>query len=266
MVHNNEPVLRLFTQGMVIKDGAKMSKNKGNVVLPDDMVARFGADSTRAYSLFATSPDRELDWQEDGVEGVFRFLSRAYRFVTRNAGAARETGSTNALSPKARAIQRKLHQTIKRVTDDFQGRWHFNTCVAATMELVNELYGAEDEIASGKFSSAVLADAQRKLVLLLAPFAPYLAAELWETLGEKANLLRHPWPEYDPELAKEDEITYAVQINGKLRSHITVPADSTEGTVRERALADEKVQAAIASRQVVKVIPVLGKLVNIVVR
>jgi leucyl-tRNA synthetase len=266
LVHNSEPALRLFTQGMVIKDGAKMSKNKGNVVSPDDMVAQFGADSTRTYSLFATSPDRELDWQEAGVDGIFRFLSRAYRFVTRHAGAAREDGFAGALSPKTRAVQRKLHQTIKRVTDDFQGRWHFNTCVAAIMEFVNELYGAEDEIVAGKFSSAVLADAQRKLVLLLAPFAPYVAAELWETLGEKGSLLRHPWPEYDPALAKEDEITYAVQINGKVRGHVTVSADSTEDTVRERALGDEKIQSAIAGREVVKVIPVLGKLVNIVVR
>src|SRR5262245_44926844 len=159
MVRNDEPALRLFTQGMVIKDGAKMSKNKGNVVSPDDMVARFGADSTRVYALFATSPDRELDWQEDGVEGVHRFLSRAYRFVMRHATAKPEAGAATDLSAKSRAVQRKLHQTIKRVTDDFQGRWHFNTCVAAIMEFVNELYGAEEEIAAGKFSSTVLVDA-----------------------------------------------------------------------------------------------------------
>jgi len=243
-----------------------MSKNKGNVVSPDDMVARFGADSTRTYALFATSPDRELDWQEAGVDGIFRFLSRAYRFVTRNAGAGQGSGSASPLSARTRAVQRKLHQTIKRVTNDFQGRWHFNTSVAAIMEFVNELYGAEEEIASGKFSSAVLADAQRKLVLLLAPFAPYVAAELWETLGEKGDLLRHPWPEYDPALAKEDEITYAVQINGKLRGHVTVPADSKKEDVERAVFADEKIQAAIAGREVVKVIVVLGKLVNIVVR
>src|SRR5262249_2779315 len=244
---------------------AKMSKNKGNVVSPDDMVARFGADSARTYALFAAPPDRDLDWQEAGVEGVFRFLSRAYRFVTRNAGAQQDAGSVAVLSPKSRGIQRKLHQTIKRVTDDFQGRWHFNTSVAAIMELVNELYGVEEAIAAGKFSGNVLADAQRKLVLLLAPFAPYLAAELWETLGEKSALLRHPWPEYDPVFAKEDEINYAVQINGKVRAHVAVPADSTEPFVRERVPTDAKVQATIAGREVVKVIVVPGKLVNIVV-
>ncbi len=271
IVSNDEPVQRLFTQGMVIKDGAKMSKNKGNVVSPDEMVARFGADSTRMYSLFAAPPDRDLDWQEAGVEGVHRFLGRVYRFVMRHADVARKssskTSSSSAAStPSARAIQRKLHQTIKRVTDDFQGRWHFNTCVAAIMELVNALYGVEDEIAAGKFPADVLADVQRKLVLLLAPFAPYLAAELWETLGEKSSLLRHPWPQYDPALAKEEEIEYAVQVNGKLRARISVPADSPEQFVRERALADEKVKAEIGDREIVKVIVIPGRLVNIVVR
>jgi leucyl-tRNA synthetase len=272
LVHNDEPATRLFTQGMVIKDGAKMSKSKGNVVSPDDMVARFGADSTRMYALFATSPDRELDWQEAGVEGVHRFLGRTYRFVMRNAAAARETQGKDGfdtaaqLSPTARNIQRKLHQTIKRVTGDFQGRWHFNTSVAAIMEFVNELYSAEEEIGSGKFPLPLLADAQRRLVLLLAPFAPYLAAELWETLGENTSLLRHPWPAYDAALAREEEITYPIQINGKLRSHIVLPAGSAEEILRERVLADEKVKAATEGKQVVKVIIVPGKLVNLVVR
>jgi leucyl-tRNA synthetase len=273
MVRNSEPALRLFTQGMVIKDGAKMSKSKGNVVSPDDMVAQFGADSTRMYSLFATSPDRELDWQEAGVEGVHRFLGRAYRFVMRNAEAARSSQGKDAvrpasseLSPKSRQIERKLHQTIKRVTEDFQGRWHFNTSVAAIMEFVNQLYGAEDEISSGKFPRGLLADVQRRLVLLMAPFAPYLAAELWEVLGETESILRYPWPAYDPALAKEDEVTYAVQINGKLRSHVVMPAESPEDLVRERVLADEKVRAAVEGKQIAKVIVVAGKLVNVVVR
>ncbi|HYL91672.1 MAG TPA: leucine--tRNA ligase [Alphaproteobacteria bacterium] len=272
LVRNDEPVLRLFTQGMVIKNGAKMSKSKGNVVSPDDMVARFGADSTRMYSLFATSPDRELEWQEEGVEGVHRFLGRAYRFVMRHGAAASLTldgaaqVSSDGASPAVRNIQRKLHQTIKRVTDDFHGRWHFNTCVAAIMEFVNELYAVDAEIAAGKFPPAVLADIQRRLVLLLAPFAPYLAAELWETLGEKDNLLRHPWPEYDPMLAKEDEVEYAIQVNGKLRGRVAVAVDSAEDFVRERALSDEKVKAAMDGKQIVKVIVIPGKLVNVVVR
>jgi leucyl-tRNA synthetase len=279
LVRNDEPALRLFTQGMVIKDGAKMSKSKGNVVSPDEMVEKFGADSTRMYSLFATSPDRELDWQEAGVEGVHRFLGRAYRFVMRNAGAARGSQSSNGtrsasvandvspgLSPRARQIERKLHQTIKRITEDFQGRWHFNTSVAAIMEFVNELYGAEDEINSGSFPQDLLRDVQRRLVLLLAPFAPYAAAEMWEVLGETGNVLRHPWPSFDAALAKDNETTYAIQINGKLRSHVVLPADSPEELVRERVLADEKVRAAVEGKEIVKVIVVAGKLVNVVVR
>ena len=204
---------------------------------------------------------------------MHRFLGRAYRFVMRNAEAARSSQSKDAvrlasseLSPKSRQIERKLHQTIKRVTEDFQGRWHFNTSVAAIMEFVNQLYGAEDEISSGKFPRGLLADVQRRLVLLMAPFAPYLAAELWEVLGETESILRYPWPAYDPALAKEDEVTYAVQINGKLRSHVVMPAESPEDLVRERVLADEKVRAAVEGKQIAKVIVVAGKLVNVVVR
>ena len=270
LVRHSEPVMRLFTQGMVIKDGAKMSKNKGNVVSPDEMVERYGADSARAYSLFAAPPDRDLDWQDTGIEGVNRFLSRVYRFVMRYAHLARgektKAPSLAASAPEARALQRKLHQTIKRVTDDFQGRWHFNTCIAAIMEFVNELYGAEEKVASGKIPPAVVADAERSVVLLLAPFAPYLSAELWEALGETDNLLRHPWPEYDPALAKEEEVEYPIQINGKLRSKITVPADSTREFVEKQALADEKVRAALESHELVKVIVIMGKLVNVVVK
>jgi len=274
LVQNDEPVERLFTQGMVIKDGAKMSKSLGNVVTPDEMVARYGADAARLYSLFAAPPDRDLDWQDKGIEGIQRFLGRVYRFVTRHGEPEhpdwRKPVPAN-LSTEARAIQRKLHQTIKRVSDDFQGRWHFNTCIAAIMELVNELYGIDDRSAGATASASVvpvslLAEVQRILALLLAPFAPYLAHELWEMLGEKTSLLRAPWPKYDPALAKEEEIEIPVQINGKLRSRIVVAADATEDVLRERALADEKIRAAIAGKQVVKVIVVPGKLVNIVIR
>jgi len=273
LVKNDEPVERLFTQGMIIKSGAKMSKSLGNVVSPDEMIARFGADSTRMYTLFATSPDRELDWQDEGVAGIQRTLGRIYRFIARNAPqlAASQQAEREKLPPEARKIQRKLHQTIKRVSDDFQGRWHFNTSIAAIMELVNELYAAEERVARAPSPAEavpreLLFDAQRSLVLLLAPFAPHLAHELWEMLGEKRNLLRAPWPKYDPALAKEDEIEIPVQINGKLRGLIVVPADSSETIIRESALSTEKVKAAIAGKQVVKVIVVPGKLINIVVR
>ena len=190
-----------------------------------------------------------------------------YRFVVRNAQTNIESrGAAESLSPEARAIQRKLHQTIKRVSDDFQGRWHFNTCISAIMELVNALYGAEDAIAKRAVPAAFLAEVQRDLVLLLAPFAPYLAHELWEMLGQKESLLRAPWPKYDAELAKEEEIEIPVQISGKLRSRVTVPADAAEDFVLQRALADEKIKAAVAGKQIVKKIYVPGKMVNLVVK
>src|SRR5579864_6790460 len=269
MITNDEPVERLFTQGMVIKEGAKMSKSLGNVVSPDDMVARYGADAARLYSIFAAPPDRALDWQDSGIEGIHRFLGRVYRFFVRNLqanDAGARTPVPSALSPEARAIQRNLHQTIKRVSDDFRGRWHFNTCISAIMELVNTLYAAEGAIARNPVPVPFLADVQRSLVLLLAPFAPYLAHELWEILGEKGNLLKAPWPKYDADLAKEEEIEIPVQVNGKLRSRVTVPADADEPFVLERALADEKVKAAIAGKQIVKKIYVPGKMLNLVVK
>jgi leucyl-tRNA synthetase len=273
LVKNDEPVERLFSQGMVIKDGAKMSKSLGNIVSPDEMMARYGADAARMYSLFAAPPDRDMDWQDAGVEGVQRFLGRAYRYVVRNAQPQHADWRMPVpaeLSPEARALQRKLHQTIKRISDDFQGRWHFNTCVAAIMELMNALYAAEekgeDKRVAAKVPVAFLADAQRSLALMLAPFAPYLAHELWEMLGEEGNLLRAPWPKYDAALAKEDEVEIAVQINGKVRNRIIVPADSSEEYVKDVALADEKVHAAIAGKQVVQIRVIPGRLVNIVVK
>jgi len=265
LVENDEPVERLFTQGMVIKDGAKMSKSLGNVVSPDEMVARYGADAARLYSLFAAPPDRDLDWQDTGIEGIQRFLGRVYRFVVRHAKPqGRATAPDGNLSPEARRIRRKLHQTIKRVSDDFQGRWHFNTCIAAIMELVNELYGVEENIA--RIPASLLSDVQRNLVLLLHPFAPYVTSELWEMLGERKDLLRAPWPKYDPALAKEEEIEIPIQVNGKLRSKIVVPADADRNTIQQTAQSDEKVKAAIRGKQIVKVIVVPGKLVNVVVK
>jgi len=234
---------------MVIKDGAKMSKSIGNVVTPDEMVRRYGADAARMYSLFAAPPDRDLDWQETGIEGIQRFLGRVYRFVSRNArpdDPAWSEAIPAELSADSRAIQRKLHQTIKRVSDDFQGRWHFNTCVAAIMELVNELYAAESKM----LPAPLLAETQRKLVLLLAPFAPYLAHELWEMLGEKSNLLKARWPKFDPELAKEEEIEIPVQVNGKLRGKIAVAPGTPEDDIRQKALADQKVQTFLAGKQI----------------
>ncbi|HVH87181.1 MAG TPA: leucine--tRNA ligase [Terriglobales bacterium] len=274
LINDPEPVERLFTQGMVIKSGAKMSKSKGNVVSPDDMVARYGADSTRVYSLFAAPPDRDLDWQENGVEGVSRFLAKVHRLVT---GYADLTGSKDSAGdgnrprasesqPSARDLERKLHQTLRRVSTDFEGRWHFNTSIAAIMELVKAVTAADAQISSGAIPSRQVRATMRHLVLMLAPFAPYLAAELWETLGERSQLLREAWPAFDPELAREEEIEVPIQINGKNRSRIIVPARLAEADMQGRALADEKIRALLDGKSVVKVIVVPDKLVNIVAR
>jgi len=173
------------------------------------------------------------------------------------------------LTPRARKLRRKLHQTIRKITDDFGGRWHFNTSIAAIMELVNELYAHEESVQRGAeppVPPALIADVQDKLVLMLAPFAPYLAAELWETVGQKSNLLREPWPQYDPALAKEDEVEMAVQVNGKIRSRITVSADAEEAQIKDAALADAKVRAAIGDKSIEKVLVVKGRLMNVVVK
>ena len=267
LVKNDEPVERLFTQGMVTYMGSAMSKSKGNVVAPDDIVERFGADTARLFVLFAAPPERDVEWNHDAVKGIHSFLGRVYRFVMRHGATSGSASKDDAgLAPAARNLQRKLHQTIKRVSDDFAGRWHFNTCVSAIMELVNEMYGAEPAIAAGEVPPAFLRKVQHHLILLLAPFAPYLAHELWEHIGETSNLLKFPWPAYDAALAKEDEIKIPVQVNGKLRSKVVVPAGTPDEEVRELALADGKVKVFTDGKQIVKVIVVPGKLVNIVVK
>jgi leucyl-tRNA synthetase len=268
MILNDEPAQRLFTQGMVIKDGAKMSKSKGNVVSPDDMVARYGADSTRMYALFAAPPDRDLDWQEDGVAGVSRFLGRVWRLTTKHAPAARSASGSTISDPTGLSLKllRKLHQTIAKITHDFAGRWHFNTCVAAIMELVNEIQAADAQLAAGEVPAPVIRELLTNLVLLLAPFAPYIAAELWEELDGEGAVLRTSWPVSNPELAREDEIEISVQSNGKLITVIRISAEADSKAIEARALADEKVKARTAGKTVVKIIVVPGKTVNLVVK
>jgi leucyl-tRNA synthetase len=269
LITNDEPVERLFTQGMVIKNGAKMSKSKGNVVSPDDMIARYGADATRMYSLFAAPPDRDLDWQEDGVAGVSRFLGRLYRFVMKAAPGIRQPIDAigNQLHPAiAPVLERKLHQTIHKITQDFAGRWHFNTSIAAIMELLNLLVEHEDAIVSAVESDVRARELMTNLVLLLSPFAPYLAAELWDQLGGTSAINKTPWPKSDPGKMAELTIEVPVQVNGKLRAVVQVPADVDQETLQEAIKADAKVQAAVADKQIVKVIVVPGKLVNIVVK
>jgi leucyl-tRNA synthetase len=268
MIKNDEPAERLFTQGMVIKDGAKMSKSKGNVVSPDDMIARYGADATRMYALFAAPPDRDLEWQEEGVAGVSRFLSRVHRLATKYAQVTRDAAVLNGYrgTKVEQQLLRRLHQTIAKMTLDFSGRWHFNTSIAAIMSLINEIVAAEAAMDAGEVSPAAVGEIFRNLILMLAPFAPFFAAEMWEEIGGDGVVFRTAWPVANEELAREDEIEIPVQVNGKLVNVVKVPAGSDEETVKSAALADEKVKARIEGKTVVKVIVVPGKLVNLVVK
>jgi leucyl-tRNA synthetase len=258
LITNAEPAARLFTQGMVIKDGAKMSKNKGNVVSAEEMIERFGADTGRLFELFAAPPEKDMDWTDAGAEGAYRFLGRVFRFVTRNAD---HDPSKPGDAEAGRKALRKLHQTIRRVTEDFNHRWHFNTSIAGLMELVNELYAQED-----KLSGEALAQILPPLVLLLGPFAPYVAEELWEQLGRTGPVFRQPWPAYDEELAKEDAAEIVLQVNGKVRGRIFASFGSSREDLERAALSDPSTQPFLVGKQVVKVVVVPDKLVNIVVR
>jgi leucyl-tRNA synthetase len=251
----DEPVRKLFTQGMVIRNGAKMSKSLGNVVPADDVADKHGADTARLFALFAAPPEKDVDWIDAGVEGVYRFLGRIYRFVTRNIGAPGGDGSSD------RKVLRKLHQTLRRITDDFDTRWHFNTSIAAMMELVNELYAEESRL-----SAAALNQSIEIFTLMLAPFAPYLAQELWEEQGKSDPVFKVAWPDFDPELARETEVEIPVQINGKIRTRLTVAAGLDAAQLKTAALDDDKVQSLLEGKTVVKAIAVPDKLVNLVVK
>jgi leucyl-tRNA synthetase len=256
---NDEPVKNLFTQGMVIRNGAKMSKSKGNVVPADEVVARYGADTARLFALFAAPPEKDVDWLDAGVEGQYRFLGRVYRFATRNAERAR-AGEGPATEADRTAL-RKLHQTIQKVTSDFETRWHFNTSIASIMELLNDLYGIESGL-----SGAALAEILEKITLLLAPFAPYVTQEIWEELGRSGPVFRQSWPTFDPALAKEDEAEIPVQVNGKLRGRLRVPFGAAKDLVEKHALGDDKIQQFVQGKQIVKIIIIPDKLVNIVTK
>ncbi len=273
LVDFSEPVARLFTQGMVIKDGAKMSKSKGNVVDPTSMFEKYGADTTRLYVLFAAPPEKDLEWSDAGVEGASRFLGRVYRLVAKHAERLKSVAAGNlmddardSLTPEERRLLRKAHQTLRHVTEDMEERWHFNTDISRSMELVNELTELDAAVEEGKVRPAVHKTALEFLVVCLSLFAPHVADELWESLGHAEPLLKVPWPAFDAELAAQDVIEYPVQIKGKLRAHIQVPASAGEEEIRTRALSDEKVIQHLAGLQVKKIIVVSGKLVSIVAK
>jgi len=258
----DEPFRDLLTQGMVIKDGAKMSKSKGNVVDPDYLVERYGADTARLFCLFQAPPEKDLDWSDQGVEGMHRFLHRLWRLVHALAPrlAASGTPLPAPLSADDRELHRRTHETIRRVSDDVVERLHFNTAVAAVMELVNALGDA-----SGQTSPAVLREAIDATLLLLAPFVPHIASELWEAAGHARALDAERWPAADPGALARELIELPVQVNGKLRGRITVPADADEAQAVAAALADPHIRAHVAGRPVRKVVFVPGRMLNLIV-
>jgi leucyl-tRNA synthetase len=268
LVEIDEPVVRLFPQGMVHKDGEVMSKSKGNTVAPDDVIGQYGADTLRLYILSVAPPEMPLEWSAESIAGSHRLVQRVWRLVDRYAAAfAAEAASAapDGLSGAARELRRKTHQTIQRVTEDVDERLHLNTAVSAFHELVNEIYRLEDQVAKGP-ARAVLREAIETLVLLMNPFTPHVCEELWSRLGHRGSLVGHPWPVADPEVAREDAVELAVQINGRVRGHITVPREAGEEEVRRLALEEARVSPHLAGKQIVKLVVVPGRLVSVVVR
>ncbi|MDH5297596.1 MAG: leucine--tRNA ligase, partial [Desulfobulbaceae bacterium] len=263
----DEPFTNLLTQGMVIKDGSKMSKSKGNVVDPNELVNRYGADTVRLFSLFAAPPERDLDWSDQGVEGASRFLLRVFRFVMANQGVFAGKGPIDAaaLSTAGRALHRKTHQTIQRVTNDLETDFHFNTAISGVMELVNTLHTLAGEEATDKAEAVVVREAVESVLLLLAPMVPHFCEELWARTGHGQPLHAASWPAADPEAAKEDELTIVVQVNGKVRGRLAEPPDTDDEQVKELAQSDDKVRNFIDGKTIRKIIVVKNKLVNIVV-
>ena len=260
----DEPFTNLLTQGMVIKDGAKMSKSKGNVVDPNALIDKYGADTARLFSLFAAPPEKDLDWSDQGVDGSFRFLNRIWKLVHERLDLIRNAGQLEppTLGPEERTLRRCVHKTIKKVTEDVEERFHFNTAIAAVMELLNVLQDANQAVSK---NGALMKEALESVVLLLAPFVPHITEELWQQLGHDIPLSATAWPEYDRDAVVDEEMLVVVQVNGKLRSKLTVAAGTDEEAVKAMALSDEKVLPFVEGKQVRKVICVPGKLVNIVV-
>jgi leucyl-tRNA synthetase len=271
-VQSPEPFKRLLTQGMVIKDGAKMSKSKGNVVDPDDIINNYGADTARLFILFAAPPVKDLDWSDQGVEGCYRFLKRVWRICAeflpevQTSQSAQEPDADQAKELKE--LRRKTHITIKRVTEDIQNRTQFNTAIAATMELTNHLYAfregwtASDQHADHE--KFVVKEAIETLILMLSPFGPHMAEEVWSLLGHVQSIGQTPWPAYDEALIQSEEVLIVIQVNGKVRHKITVSADMSEEELKSLALKDPKIQESIQGKEVRKIIVVPKKLINIV--
>jgi leucyl-tRNA synthetase len=270
MVKVDEPFTALLSQGMVIKDGAKMSKSKGNVVDPDDLIRTFGADTARLFSLFAAPPEKDLDWNDHGVEGASRFLNRVWRFVVAHSDALKiASRRASPTTDEGRAFRRTIHETIRRVSDDIERDFHFNTAISAVMELVNAIYAFEsaaaDRMAGGE-RAALLREAVETVLLLLGPIAPHVSEELWAQLGHRDSLFEQPWPTPDAGALVRKEVTLVVQVDGKVRSRLQVDVDAPEERIQRLALEDDKVQPWVRQRAVERVVVVANRLVNIVTR
>ncbi|SVD82459.1 uncharacterized protein METZ01_LOCUS435313, partial [marine metagenome] len=250
LVKPDEPFERLLTQGMVIKDGAKMSKSKGNVVDPEDIIQNYGADTARLFILFAAPPAKDLEWSSQGVEGCYRFLKRVWRIFCDFVGEIKFAGSIpegyETDTKELRELRRVTHLTIRRVTDDIQTRMQFNTAISAIMELVNHLYAFRDEWTLLKNKSAkakaVVRESFNTLILLLSPFAPHIAEEMWSLLGHETSVAQVEWPMYNESLTKTEELLIVVQVNGKLRQRIVVPANASQEDINSQALDDSKIE------------------------
>jgi leucyl-tRNA synthetase len=265
----SEPFSRLLTQGMVIKNGAKMSKSKGNTVDPGEIIGTYSADTARLFILFAAPPEKELDWSDQGVEGSFRFLGRVYRLVGDNPGLFSAPGlpphDPSWGQESVRELRHATHRTIGRVTEEL-GRFHFNTAIAAIMELTNAASSFLAEGRTGEEERSAAAEAVEAIVLLLAPFAPHLCEELWEMMGRPFSVFSHPWPSSLPELASAVEVEVVVQVNGKVRARMPVSADATGEQLQEMALAHPRIREALGGAVPAKIVVVPGKLVSLVVR
>jgi len=289
LVEHDEPFTHLLTQGMVLKDGAVMSKSRGNVVDPDAMMQKYGADALRLYVMFVAPPEKEIEWTDAGLEGSWRFLARVWRIVdhwceTISGEGIGDTGDAQTLSGPERALRRKTHETIRRVTADIEERQQLNTAVSAMMELVNELYAFSEQTVTGGPTRRVDEDVARAgvverteairvvreaveaLVRMLSPFAPHTAEEMWERLGHPATLTDAAWPEFDPAVAQAEELVVPIQVNGKVRGRLTVPAGTPEEELKRLALADAAVVPHLAGKTVKKVVVANGRLVSVVVQ
>ncbi|MHB9094207.1 MAG: leucine--tRNA ligase [Eubacteriales bacterium] len=264
LIDFDEPFTNLLTQGMVLKDGAKMSKSKGNTVSPEETVSQYGADTARLFILFAAPPERDLEWSDAGVEGAYRFLNRVWRLVYAYIDGLNESSGEEEITAADHETRRLTHYTIKKVTDDINLRFNFNTAISAIMEFVNGLYQYRDK--NPVRNSAVEAEAVNTLVTLLAPFAPHIAEELWHQLGYTESVHKRSWPTYDPAALVQDEVEIVVQINGKVRDRMMMPAGFDKEAMVQYALDREGVQNLVAGKQVVKVVGVPNKLVNIVIK